>query len=460
MKSKRKKNETGITLIALIVTIIILIILATISTNLILEEGGLISKTQKAGEEYKIAQAREKLDIILGSAQAEKRLNKEYNENEFLDEFILKELPGTQIEEDIVIVDGYAFEIDRSVPRIGKYVGTEESLVFPDLNVVVKNAENRKTATITITAKEEVNGIRKIEVLQDGLVIKEYIYDNVKEEITEDYVVKQNRKYTIKVYAEHARSKKAEVSGLIEVVKYNPNGNKEYKKEHKVTITVNETIEKVKTIKYQWLQTAEEPEESSFSETCHNGDTITKNEVTGIWYLWTLVETESGKKDISRSEGFYFDNQGPEVELISTPVSETSFTLTATAHDNETKVVKYEFYVNGELKETIHIEEETTSYTVEEVSMGDIECYVIVTDMVGNKKKQEVTARTKMHVWERWETKSTIVYSVTKQTLKNEYWSETFPKDNLVIWSSITLNTRTGSFDAARKPNKSFMVYF
>ena len=330
MKSKRKKNETGITLIALIVTIIILIILATISTNLILEEGGLISKTQKAGEEYKIAQAREKLDIILGSAQAEKRLNKEYNENEFLDEFILKELPGTQIEEDIVIVDGYAFEIDRSVPRIGKYVGTEESLVFPDLNVVVKNAENRKTATITITAKEEVNGIRKIEVLQDGLVIKEYIYDNVKEEITEDYVVKQNRKYTIKVYAEHARSKKAEVSGLIEVVKYNPNGNKEYKKEHKVTITVNETIEKVKTIKYQWLQTAEEPEESSFSETCHNGDTITKNEVTGIWYLWTLVETESGKKDISRSEGFYFDNQGPEVELISTPVSETSFTLTIT----------------------------------------------------------------------------------------------------------------------------------
>ena len=76
MKSRSKKNENGITLIALVVTIVILIILATISINLILGDGGLVSRSQKSGEEYKIAGAREKLDITLGDAQIEKRINK------------------------------------------------------------------------------------------------------------------------------------------------------------------------------------------------------------------------------------------------------------------------------------------------------------------------------------------------------------------------------------------------
>ncbi len=47
MKSRSKKNENGITLIALVVTIVILIILATISINLILGDGGLVSRSQK-----------------------------------------------------------------------------------------------------------------------------------------------------------------------------------------------------------------------------------------------------------------------------------------------------------------------------------------------------------------------------------------------------------------------------
>ena len=50
----REKNKTtkGITLIALVVTIIILVILATVSVNLVLNEGGLIKRTEIAKEIY------------------------------------------------------------------------------------------------------------------------------------------------------------------------------------------------------------------------------------------------------------------------------------------------------------------------------------------------------------------------------------------------------------------------
>ena len=446
MKSRSKKNENGITLIALVVTIVILIILATISINLILGDGGLVSRSQKSGEEYKIAGAREKLDITLGDAQIEKRINKKYNQNEFLNEFILKELPDVQIEDDIVIVDGYAFEIDRSVPKIGKYVGTEKNMVFPDLDVTVKNAENKKSATITITAKEETNGIKQIEILQDGIAIKRYTYDNVKEEITEDYVVKQNGAYTVKVYAEHTKSKKAEVSGLIEVVKYNPNGSETYKKEHNVTITVDETIEKVKSIRYQWLQTTEEPEETSFTQTCNNGDTITKNEVTGKWYLWTLVETESGEKDIGRSEGFNFDNQGPKVELTAASVSEKSFRLTATAHDDEVEIAKYEFYVNDELVETVPSKAETATCEVKVETMGEYECYVIVTDSLGNATRAECNeARTQMHVWEKWSTNSTSTYIKETNTTTTSFYV-TKASYYSPVYNSYSYNASTGVF--------------
>ena len=48
MKSRKTKQEQGITLIALVITIVILIILATVSINVVLGEGGLIQRAQQA----------------------------------------------------------------------------------------------------------------------------------------------------------------------------------------------------------------------------------------------------------------------------------------------------------------------------------------------------------------------------------------------------------------------------
>ena len=167
------------------------------------------------------------------------------------------------------------------------------------------------------------------------------------------------------------------------------------------------------------MQTTAEPAANTFAETCTNGETLIKEGLTGQWYLWTLLETESGKTIIDRSEAFYFDNQGPSVELTATPVSATQFKLTATATDSYVgEITKYEFYVNEELKETIETTEGTASYSENVASMtAEIPCYAIVTDSLENTTKTTVTAKTKIYTWERYNVVATVTYAQTRGTM-------------------------------------------
>ena len=64
-----KKNNKGITLIALVITIVILIILAGVAINLTLGENGILKKAENAREEYKMAQAKEKLELEILEVQ-------------------------------------------------------------------------------------------------------------------------------------------------------------------------------------------------------------------------------------------------------------------------------------------------------------------------------------------------------------------------------------------------------
>ena len=97
-------------------------------------EHGVIKKAQTSNEKYKIAQAREKLELVLNTdAAVEKRTNPKYNQDDFLDELILSKVLDTKILDNIIITDGYAFELDRSVPKIGEYEVKESELIFPIL---------------------------------------------------------------------------------------------------------------------------------------------------------------------------------------------------------------------------------------------------------------------------------------------------------------------------------------
>ena len=365
------------------------------------------------------------------------------------------EISNIKIEDDIVIVDGFAFEIDRSIPTIGKYVGEEKELTFPKVQLSKSIAEDLQTATITIKAKEEKNGINKIVIMQRGFIIETFTYDNEKEEITIDYdKITRNGKYTVKVYGALSASAIIEIEGLVPSIEYTPIGNLEYKKEHQVKILVKEAGDKVASIKYQWSNELTEPEDNTFTKTCNREETIIQTGVTVDWYLWTLLETESGFKRKERSETFKFDNQGPTVTLTSMPVSETEFTLTATAEDEHTAPKECKFYVGGELKETKDISSGTASYDVTVESMGDnYNCYVIVTDTLGNETKQTVTSKTKMHTWDKWNINTTTTYA--EGSWSSWKMLDKVIGDNTCARESYSFDKNTGMYTTKRRRNST-----
>ena len=398
MEKEQNRSARGITLVALIVTLIILLILAGITITMLFGEHGVIKKAQTSNEKYKIAKAREKLELVLNTdAALEKRINPKYNQDDFLDKLITAKVTNSKVIDNMAIVDGYVFELDRSVPKIGEYIGKEDNLKYPSLQVAATLESDYKSSTITINAEENTNGIKKIEVIQGGFVIKEYTYDNKKEAITENFNVTQNGEYIVKVYSKLPTEQIVEVKGIIMSIEYAPNGNETYKKEHQVIVRAKENGERVKSIKYQWLESTEKPEKETFTEELTNGEQITKNEITGTWYLWTLLETESGSYSIQRSDAFNFDNKGPNVTLTSTPISATSFTLNAEASDEHIGgELRYEFYIGGVSQNNTPT---AKSYTKNYISTGYSNCSVKVYDSLNNVTEVSTSARTMLYKW-------------------------------------------------------------
>ena len=440
-------------------------------------EDSVFTKANQAKEEVNIAKAREKLELVLVTdATIEKHTNSQYNQDDFLNEMILNKILGAEIVDDIVIIEDYAFSIDRSVPKIGQYIGKKDELIFPEL-VVSKPvvAIDNKTANFTITAKEKENGITKIEILQEGHVIKSYEYDNEKSEINETYTAKQNGKYVVRVYAKYSISKIVEVEGIILLVDFKPNGDETYKKEHSTKIVSDKTNEKVISMKYQWTNTTVEPEEETFQDICESGDTITKNGLTGTYYLWILLRTESGKTSIWRSEKFNFDNAEPIATLTATPVSYSSFTLKVEAQDKESGIVKYEFYVDGEKKETKEIaeikENNEQTLTVNNIAYGSHNCYVIVTDKLGHTTRKDIVAKTLLDTTAPTITSFTATkYSATGITLsatakdtgtgivKFEFYIDNVLKDTQTCSATTSSVTKSKVITGLSTGNHSCMV--
>ena len=111
-KTKREKNNKGITLIALVITIIVLLILAGVSIATLTGPNGLLTRANDAKTETGKAGAKEKVQVeVAGSYDNSGNLSKEMlNENlENVDG-----LTGTPIENfpAKVVVDGYEVTID------------------------------------------------------------------------------------------------------------------------------------------------------------------------------------------------------------------------------------------------------------------------------------------------------------------------------------------------------------
>lgn len=115
------KKQKGITLIALIITIILMLILAGVVISLTLGKNGLFKTAQYAVTKTEEETAREKLELALADLQARKYTDDTYNENEYIDNYLInEEIP---ISENVAFVNGWRFEIDRTVPKIGQNLG-------------------------------------------------------------------------------------------------------------------------------------------------------------------------------------------------------------------------------------------------------------------------------------------------------------------------------------------------
>src|SRR5699024_3839760 len=121
MKSMlRNKKEQGITLVALVITVIIIIILATVTINFAFGENGLIKRAEQERLQHEIETARETLTMVLGDAFIEKKINPDYDQNGFLDDFIRAKEPTVYLAESAIGLDGHVFDLDRSVPELGE----------------------------------------------------------------------------------------------------------------------------------------------------------------------------------------------------------------------------------------------------------------------------------------------------------------------------------------------------
>ena len=177
MGNKVNIREKGITLIALVITIIILLILAGISIQAITNTG-LFENAEKAENEYSEKAAEERLKLELSSLSIDKLTNLEYNEDEYLTNSLQKQ--GFIVTGNIVIVDGWQFQIDRSVPQIENSLGkgTESNKI--EIATTIEYVDNFSKAIINVNITSE-NEIAKI--LFNG--------ENI------DYNKKEDRIYTI-----------------------------------------------------------------------------------------------------------------------------------------------------------------------------------------------------------------------------------------------------------------------
>lgn len=396
-----RSGKKGITLVALVVTIVVLLILVGITLTYALGDNSIFNKVIETKDQTAIAKAREKLELVLTDAKVEKYTEPKYNQNEYLDEMILSKVKNSKVKGDIVISDGYAFTLDRSIPWIEEYIGREEELIFPLVTVSpFVLASDYRTATFTVTASEESKGINRIEIWIEGERIDAFTkrYDNIKTEITESYTVNRNGVYTIKVYADLAGSTTTKVEGIVPTVEFVPNGDKRYIKEHTTKVVVKETNEKIKSMKYKWtISGANPPEENEFTQICTNNSMITgeDNDMTGTYYLWILLETETGKTSICGSEGFNFDNEGPSISEINAEWVEDEkegLNIKVSGVIDEYSGVGEEVEVfitkeNGELiKDKININDTNNSITVYDIDKTSLTLIEITAwDMAGNK---------------------------------------------------------------------------
>ena len=193
-KSYKFYKADGITLISLVITIILLIILAGIAINLSIGENGIFRRAQEAKLKEEQSSAREKLELALLDLQTLKETDKSYNEKEYINNYL--ETREMNVEEDIVTVGNWKFEIDRTVPKIIENSEQIETKVRVLISVPYVGTRSAKIKIQNVTNEEEVEQYTYM------LNEEELISTSEKEYDIQDYLDPETT-YQIKVIAKY-----------------------------------------------------------------------------------------------------------------------------------------------------------------------------------------------------------------------------------------------------------------
>ena len=201
MKKINIKKEKGITLVALVITIIVLVILATVSINILFDEGGLINRAQQSSDIDGEQRAKEKLILELNAYTIEvkqKGITK-FDEKDALLKKTLEKLGPTAEAEDPkyyeVEVDGWIFWVNRDTLEIttrGK-VGKTIPIVK---NVLLTTGKNDVKVDVSVVGGKGAK--YKYYYKKAG----EKTYTLAKETDTSSYTItglEENARYLIKV---------------------------------------------------------------------------------------------------------------------------------------------------------------------------------------------------------------------------------------------------------------------
>ena len=347
----------------MVITIVILIILATVSINAIFGDNGLIQSAEKGKFEHEKGMAREQIELVLADAYAEKNVNKkEYNENEYLDEFVKERLPEVEIEKEEIGLNGFVFELDRSVPRLGKYIGQVTGPRIKEIKVTGKttnsasvevDARNAEGGEYTYLYKKDSEGEENWKEEHKGSE-KTYTFNNLEANVI----------YNIKV---KVTTKEGEAEGTVNVLTGEiPEGTVTFENvtwvgDGTASVIIN-TSELGYTLQYQ----INGIEEGNWQNTT-NGEKISglhhKDTVYGRIYDGTNGSNEASIEII--------DKIAPTVTVQAGGVSTNSITVNVQAVDNESGMTAsptYTYYIKKSTEQdTAYVAKATdvtnTSYT-------------------------------------------------------------------------------------------------
>ena len=274
-----------------------------------------------------------------------------------------------------------------------KIIETKEELVIPTIEkndnyeqekkVIVKYEGNiNKYVIITgsVIANKELKECNEklecSETLPVGSTLKENTIYKTEEDL--ELIYKTNGTIKSKVN-DTVNEKETEEIEIINVdnekptVTFETNGNNIYAKSQSTKVTVTDNLSGIATLKYQWTNSTNQSAASTFTNTFTSGDTLTKSDGTGDYYLWILAIDNAGNQIITKSNIFKLDNNAPSCNWSGESTTyRTSADITVTCKDQESGCLNTTNSKTWNYKETKVTDE--VSYTISDNAGNTTTC--------------------------------------------------------------------------------------